>query len=553
MTTDRIAEWIRRGESLSIEFKASASDADLVEAVVCMANASGGVILLGVRDDGAIVGAQPRHGQTTDPDRLDALIANRTSPPVAVRTHVVSSDGGQVVAVEVPRASSVVCTSEGKYLRRALEVHGRPRCLPMAPADVLARSAALGSVDVSARPLAGAGFSDLDSTELARFRELAGTAGDLVLSDLADMDLVSALGLVDPDGRLRAAAVLLFGRADAIARLVPTHEVVFQVLESQGVRVNRVERIPLVKALQDLYGAIDAYNPEEEIEVGLLRVGIPSFSPVALRELLANALVHRDYALNGQLLVQIEDGTLSITNPGGLPEGITVDNIHVAPARPRNPLLADVFKRAGLVERTGRGVGRVFREQLAIGRTAPDYRRSTSSWVQVRLHPGLADRELAVFVAEWQRDGHPLRLTDLMVIHEVRRERRIASARAAELLQVGINEARTALNDLVERGVLESRGERKGRTYHLSAALYRRLGERSGYVRTRGFDAIQQEQMVLTFVRRHGSISRAEAAELCQVTPGSASALLRRMRQAGRLEMLGVRRAARYFQPESGP
>lgn len=551
MTSDEVAALIRGGESLSVEFKREADDRELVEAVVCMANAGGGMILVGVEDDGTIVGALPRHGDSTVPSRVDALIANRTSPPVPARADCVVMDPGCVLAVSVPRALSVTATTDGHFLRRALGMSG-PQCLPMSPADVLSRTSALGAVDVSARPLENAGLSDLDPTVLGRFREMARLSGDQVLADLADPDLVSALGLTDADGRLRLAAVLLFGRSEALARLAPTHEVAFQVLEDQAVRVNRYQRTALLAAVEDLHGSLEAYNPEEEYEIGLLRVGIPRFTPIALRELIANALVHRDYTLTGPVLVRLEDGSLTISNPGGFPEGITIQNIHVAPPRPRNPLLADVFKRAGLVERTGRGVGRVFREQLAIGRSAPDYGRSTATYVEARLPAGVPDRELAVFVAESQRDGRPLRLTDLILLHEVRRERRLTSARAAELLQVGLHEARATLNDLVERGLLEGRGEKRGRTYHLSAALYRRLGERSAYVRIRGFDRLQQEQMVLTYVREHGSIRRAEAADLCQSSPAAAGALLRMLRQAGRLEMRGARKGARYYLRESG-
>jgi len=97
---------------------------------------------------------------------------------------------------------------------------------------------------------------------------------------------------------------------------------------------------------------------------------------------------------------------------------------------------------------------------------------------------------------------------------------------------------------------LEARGESKGRTYHLAASVYRRLGEPTQYVRTRGFDEIQQEQMVLTYVDRHGSITRREAAELCQLESEQASRLLRRLRSEGKLELVGQRRTAKYVKPQ---
>jgi ATP-dependent DNA helicase RecG len=85
----------------------------------------------------------------------------------------------------------------------------------------------------------------------------------------------------------------------------------------------------------------------------------------------------------------------------------------------------------------------------------------------------------------------------------------------------------------VEIGLVEARGERKGRTYHLSAATYRRLGLPSAYVRRRGFEPIQQEQMVLQYVRAHGRVTRREAAELCQISLDQAYRLLQGMVKKG--------------------
>ena len=131
----------------------------------------------------------------------------------------------------------------------------------------------------------------------------------------------------------------------------------------------------------------------------------------------------------------------------------------------------------------------------------------------------------------------------------MRAESRLTAPRGADIFQTDLAEARSVLNSLVERGFLEARREGRGRTYHLAAELYRELGEPSAYVRARGFDRIQQEQMILTYVDQHGSIARAEAAELCRLAPDQASRLLRKMAAAGTLGMTGTRRTARYHRP----
>lgn len=99
----------------------------------------------------------------------------------------------------------------------------------------------------------------------------------------------------------------------------------------------------------------------------------------------------------------------------------------------------------------------------------------------------------------------------------------------------------------METGLAESRGERKGRTWHLSAAAYRRLGEKAAYVRQRGFEPLQQEQMVLQYAEKHGSVSRSDAAEPCQLSSPQAYRLLQRLEKKGLLSRSRTRgRSVRY-------
>ena len=380
-------------------------------------------------------------------------------------------------------------------------------------------------------------------------RQLASQGGDGALSSLSDSELLRALNLVDLDGRLTIGSLLLFGTTEAIVRYVPVHEIGFQELAGTEIRVNEISHIPLLRAMVNLADRVDARNTEEDVEIGLFRIPLPQYAKVTIRELIANSLVHRDYTKMGTTLVQLHGDELIISNPGGFPAGVTLANLLTTLPKPRNPALADAFKRAGLVDRIGRGINRVFEEQLSLGRPPPDYSRSNDGEVVARIRSGPTDTELAGYIAETRRAGDHMRLEDLLTLHEIRAERRITTARAAELFQVDPASARATLNALVERGLIESRGETRARTYHLSAALYRQLGEPAQYVRTKGFDWIQQREMLLTFVEQHGSISRGEASELCQIGPLQAGRLLRQLRDRGDLVMIGERRTARYSAP----
>ncbi len=119
--------------------------------------------------------------------------------------------------------------------------------------------------------------------------------------------------------------------------------------------------------------------------MGLFRVPIPNFDRRAFREGFINALVHRDYSRLGAVHVRIDDDGLTLSNPGSFVEGITLQNLLVAPPRSRNPLLADIVKRIGLAERTGCGIDRIYEGMLRYGRPTPDFAMSDSSSVVLML------------------------------------------------------------------------------------------------------------------------------------------------------------------------
>jgi len=210
----------------------------------------------------------------------------------------------------------------------------------------------------------------------------------------------------------------------------------------------------------------------------------------------------------------------------------------------------DAFKRAGIVERTGRGIDILFTEQLRNGRPAPSYERSTETGVVLVLPGGKANLEFVRLVVEENQAGRFLGLDELLVLNALWRERSVNTAGVARLIQKTEADARAVLERLVESGLLEARGERKGRTYHLSAATYRRLGLPAAYVRRRGFESLQQEQMILQYVRAHGRITRREAAELCQIRPYQALYLFNKLVHAGKLIQKGRGRGAFYCLPE---
>ena len=173
--------------------------------------------------------------------------------------------------------------------------------------------------------------------------------------------------------------------------------------------------------------------------------------------------------------------------------------------------------------------------QLRNGRPAPSYAGSDAAGVVVAIPGGEANLAFVRLLVTEAQGGRSLGLDHLLVLNALCQERSLATEDAAHLMQKPESQARAALHRLVEMGLVEARGATKGRSWHLSAAAYRALGEKAAYVRQRGMEPIQQEQMALQFVEKHGRITRREAAELCQISGSQAYRLLARLAERGLL------------------
>lgn len=545
-----------RGETFTVEFKRASprnvlSDSDIVEAVTCLANGQGGLLLLGVEDDGAVTGVAPRHGERTDPSSLTGMILNLTDPHWITDVEVISHGQHDVVVIQVPPSRvGPVGTRGGVFKRRSIKPNGMPECIPYRPSEMMSAGFDLSGLDYATLPARGASMEALDPAEFDRLRRLASTArGDASLAGLSDLEILRALRLDASQTSTPApslGAVLLFGTRAALERWTPTAECLFQDFRSGTPHVNEGLRLPLLAAAEALEERVRLRNASTEVLVGMQSVQLPLVASAAAREVIANALVHRSYAELGPILVQFSDDALTVSSPGGFPVGVTVDNL-LEQSRPRSVALADAFKRAGLVDRRGKGINEMFNTQLRAGRDAPDYSKSTTNTVQATLATGRADLDLVRFILNYENSTQrSLGLDDLRMIHHLRVIGPSTASEIAEDLHLTPAGARGLANRLVEKGLIEVHGTSRNRRFHLAGSFYDLAQDRNALVRVSGVDTLKQEQMIIEFVRRFKKITRAEAASLIQTSPETASRLLRDLARRNALRMVGQRRAAHY-------
>ena len=538
-------------ETINIEFKSDKTrypDAELFEAVVAFSNTDGGVIYLGVENDGEVTGVHPSH---SNPETLGAYIANNTVPPVSVRAEIIE-DIFPVLKITVPKSSSgITSTASGKILRRRLKADGEPENTPMYSPEIMSRLGELRAVDYSATVIHEATLDDIDKIELENLRHIIQSYnGEKALLELSDQDLLKALGFVrdlNDVARPTIAGLLMCGKVESLFRFVPTHKSSFQVTEGTSVRNNVDFVFPVLSSIEKLNDYISVRNEDHELEVGLFRMSIPDFDKRAVREALVNAFSHRDYSKMGRVRVELSDDGLTIANPGGFIEGININNLLSAEPQGRNPLLADALKRVGLAEKTGRGIDRIFEGSLLYGKALPDYSLSTSVNVSLFIPKSNVDTELAAMIAnEQNRIGRALPINTLIVLNTLRDMPKSNIKEIADTAHLLESAVKVTLDRSISAGLVEGFGTGRGKTYMLSHNVFKNKSDTIGYVRQRDIDEVRYKELILNLAERSDFISNSDIRSLLHVESNKAYLLLKELSTEGKLIPVNKGRYSKY-------
>lgn len=540
-------------ESLVIEFKSDRKCYPMIklyEDLVGMANTDGGWLFLGMEDDGTPTGVDKQH---KDCQFMEATIQDNTMPSLFVRTHIETWDGCEVLAIEVPISRQLMMTAEGKYLRRRLKRDGSPETVALKPYEILQRLSYIQALDPSAQVIedipADAALSPLERERLRNMIRIY--HGDMTLLDLSDAELDRALGFVrERDGQWfpTIAGLLMIGQERYIRQYVPSHEVLFQVLDGVNVLANPpAMKGSLLQTFEKVELLFQSRVVEQELQIGMFRVPVPNYEKDAFREGFVNALVHRDYFRVGAVQVQLQRASLSISSPGGFVEGIHPDNILTSAPTPRNVLLAEAAKRIGLAERTGRGIDKIYTVMLRSGHAIPDYSASSNTSVILRLNSAELDESyIRMIITEEERLQSVMPLDALIALSVLKTERRATLALLSSKIQKPASDTKAVIEWLIELGMVEGVGNGSARRYMLSSKVYSITNNKAGYTRQRGWDTMQERELILTHLERYHEINREGVVELCRCTPNHASWLLRQLVHDGVIALQGNGRGAYY-------
>ena len=427
-------------EGITTEFKREYTD-EIKKTVIAFANTRGGEVLIGVEDDGTVLGVAD-----VDGTMLKATNALRDSIKPDVTMFLLCEKremgGKDVVAIKVQKGTACPYYLAAKGLR---------------PEGVFVRQGASTVPATGSAILKMIKETDGDDYEAARSlnQELTFQDAECFFTEehiSLGQEQKRTLGLVSEDGVFTNLGLLLSDQCPHTAKLA-----VFQG-SSKTVFKDRAEFSgSLFRQMEEMYAYIDRFNRTRAEFPGLKRVDMRDYPTEPVREAMLNAIVHRDYSYSASTLISIFDDRIEFVTLGGLPKGIAMSDVMMGVSIPRNRRLANIFYHLHLIEAFGTGMLKI-RECYAGCSCQPTVEASENAF---KITLPNVNYEAETTVQKSLLSEKEQRILEFISARQ-------SASRAEIEAAVGLSQSVTVrtLKKLVELGAIQKRGKGKNTVYY---------------------------------------------------------------------------------------
>ncbi len=472
--------------------------------VTALCNEKGGSLVIGMEDKypHKVVGTRQNENSTGE---LEANIYRDTGirPKIYELYEDEAEKKGRVLVIDVPsRPAGTVFKFEDVPLMRVGE-----ELKPMSD-EVYLSIIQENEPDFSQQICRDATLDELDPDALSVLKEkYAKKQNNPIFLTLSNRQILSDLQLITDEG-VTNAAVILLGKEDFIKRVYPQASVMLEYRhsESQITFDNRISYSqPFFIMIDRLWHDIDLRNGKFQIKEGPYIFDVPYFNEEVIRESINNAITHRDYTRHSETVIKQYPQKLIVTNAGGFPHGVTIDNILTVPSTPRNRLLADVLSKTGIVERSGQGIDKIFYRTLSEGKEAPDYSGSDAFNVELILSAIIQDKAFALFIESVQQnlaEDNKLSVFEIVVLDKIRRNEKTTALDKAVIKQ------------LMDRNLIEKRGKTNGIHYILCRSYYEFTGNTAEYSKKSDWNTSQVTSIIIPFLTKYNKAKMGDFVKL---------------------------------------
>ncbi|MGJ7920636.1 RNA-binding domain-containing protein [Neobacillus sp. LXY-4] len=540
-----INEIIQQGESKKVEFKSwvKANKKELMNILtnesVGFANTDGGIILVGVEDDGEITGCHDY-----DEQNIIESIYDRTVPNLFTDIDIIRFAGKDILKISIQKSQEIVATSKGVVYKRL----GK-NTKPYYPSEYTSNNIQGFKGDYSAKIIEPSTINDLDMTEVERLKlKIQSRDKDSTLYQSDNISFLKDLRLIDVDGdeiQLTVAGLLFVGTKEAIAKYMPQSEIIILTYnEGQTEYHKRLElKVPLVQVVDRIQQFFEDRNGIQNIQMGLFKLEIQDYPINVFQEALLNAISHRDYESASSIFVKFYPNEIIIENPGSFPSGVDSTNIITHPSSPRNKLIAETLQKLRYVQRSGQGVDIIFKDMLSLGKSAPEYNLYSDA-VSLTLRSSLEDIEFLKFITKEEEINGEFSVSEICILKYIKSNKNITLGKAAEVAQITTQSAANVLNKLCQkRNVLQREARNK---YMFTHRVYESFNANIDYTKDKDFDEIQANVMILDYLSKNEYITRKEVERLCGFSPATSKRILKDLREQGKIILEGHNKSSKY-------
>jgi ATP-dependent DNA helicase RecG len=438
-------------EQQNIEFKLNWHD-DHLKWVCGFANALGGVIFIGKDDHGNVIGIR-------DYKKLMEDLPNKIKNAMGISAEVNLHNQNDKYFIEiVVQPYTVAISLRGRYYFRSGSTN-QELTGPTLNEFLLKKSGKTWDDVIEVR----ASFTDIDEKAVKVFLAAAQNAGRLPENNGLDIpELFEKLRLSE-NGQLKRAAIILFGKD--LGKFYPNTFVKIGRFKKDDADIifQEVEEANLIFLLQAVLNQLNHKFLIKSIAFeGINRIEKGEYPLAAIREMLLNALVHRNY-MGAPTQIRVYDDKINIWNEGALPEGISLASLkHSHASKPRNPIIADVCFKGGYIDSWGRGTIKILETCKEANLPEPELQERDGGFLVTLYKNSLIDENFKTI---------ELNDRQLNSLNYIRKNGKISNKEYRDLNNCSRNTASNDLVEMVEKGFLEASNLKGAGSYYQLSSI----------------------------------------------------------------------------------
>lgn len=518
---------------------------ELAKDCVAFANTYGGYLAIGIED-----GYEVPDAHQIIPEALPEKVIKRVNEltiNVSLHSEIVTAEnGGQYLKLHVfPSQTAIASTSKGVYLirdhdsTRAL----RPEELSRLISD---KPAYCWETKVSLRIK----WQNADQRKLDNF--IANIRNSDRVSEFVkeknEVELLAYYQMIDDEEWLTNLGVLWIGKTEQRARLLYSPIVQYIKYDEEE---NKVQKkmwddysLNPQELLENIWISIPDWKESYEVSDGLWRREIAAYDEKVVRELICNAIVHRPYTTRGDIFIKVYNDRMTITNPGVLPVGVTVNNI-LQKTQKRNIHLAKVFYDLHLMEAEGSGFDLMYETLLMAGKNKPIVVEG-DDFVEVSVYRKIITKD-AARLSDYISTHYRLKRKSIIALGIILQKRSLyASELTNELQLTEQDRLRSYVEPLLTNDIINSKGVGKGTKYEISP-LFLNKSKFQSPTTLKTIEPYRLKALILEDLRFYPNSSIAEIANrLPDVEYYDLEKMVRKMAQAGEIVPIGGRKYRKY-------